>query len=106
MPTLLIYSYNDKLVNREIHHDALKKGLAHKSNVRILLEENKGHNPNYTADAAAYLGEYTADMTRKLKDKQLETEAQKKAFRESWDWDRMTVQDDKVWAEIFRTLDA
>ena len=106
VPTLLIYSYNDKLVNREIHHDALKKGLAHKSNVRILLEENKGHNPNYTADAAAYLGEYTADMTRRLKDKKLETEAQKKAFRESWDWDRMTVQDDKVWAEIFRTLDA
>ena len=106
VPVLLIYSYNDKLVNREIHHDVLKKGLADKNNIRILLEENKGHNPNYTADAAAYLGEYTAAMTRKLKDKQLETEEQKKTFREQWDWDRMTAQDDKVWAEIFRALDA
>lgn len=103
---LLIYSSNDKMCIREIHHEALKKGLAGKENIRILLEENKGHNPNYTAEAAAYLGEYTADMTKKLKDKALETEEQKKAFRESWDWDRMTKQDDKVWAEIFKTLDA
>jgi len=103
---LLIYSSNDKLVIREIHHGLLSRGLKDKKNVRILLEENKGHNPNYTADAVAYLGEYSADMTRKLKDKALETEVQKKAFRDSWDWDRMTKQDDKVWAEIFKTLDA
>lgn len=103
---LLIYSSNDKLCIREIHHELLKNGLKDRKNVRILLEENKGHNPNYTADAVAYLGEYSAAMTKKLKDKQLETEAQKKAFRDSWDWNRMTVQDEKVWAEIFKTLDA
>lgn len=103
---LLIYSSNDKMVIREIHHDALVKGLAGKGDVRILLEENKGHNPNYTSDAVAYLGKYTAAMTRGLKDKALETDAQKKAFREKWDWDRMTKQDEAVWAEIFKTLDA
>ena len=106
VPVLLIYSYNDKLVNREIHHDALKKGLQDKKNIRILLEENKGHNPNYTADAVAYLAEYTAGMTRLLKDKKLNTEAEKAAFRSQWDWNRMTQQDERVWAEIFRTLDA
>jgi pimeloyl-ACP methyl ester carboxylesterase len=103
---LLIYSSNDKLVIREIHHGILSKALAGKADTRILLEENKAHNPNYTADAVAYLAEYTADMTRKLKDKKLSTEAEKKAFREKWDWNRMTKQDEKVWAEIFRTLDA
>ena len=106
VPVLLIYSDNDKLVIREIHHGLLSKGLKDKKNVRILLEEGKGHNPNYTADAVAYLAEYSADMTRKLKDKALNTQAQKKAFRESWDWHRMTQQDEKVWAEIFKTLDA
>ena len=106
VPVLLIYSYNDKLVNREIHHDALKKGLQDKKNIRILLEENKGHNPNYTADAVAYLAEYTTEMTRLLKDKKLNTEAEKAAFRSKWDWNRMTQQDERVWAEIFRTLDA
>jgi len=103
---LLIYSANDKLVIREIHHGLLTKGLKDKKNVRILLEENKGHNPNYTADAVAYLAEYTADMTRRLKDKQLSTEEEKAACRAKWDWDRMTEQDEKVWAEIFKTLDA
>ena len=34
------------------------------------------------------------------------TEEQKKAFRDSWDWERMTKQDETVWAEIFKTLDA
>ena len=105
VPTLLIYSHNDKMVNREIHYGLLKEGLKDKTNVRILLEQNKGHNPNYTADAAAYLAEYMADMTRKLKDKKLNTEAEKAAFRNQWDWHRMTAQDETVWAEIFRTLD-
>lgn len=102
---LLIYSANDKMVIREIHHGALSKALADRKNVRILLEENKGHNPNYTKDAVAYLGEYSTEMTKKMKEKQLETEEQKKAFRDSWDWNRMTMQDEKVWAEIFKTLD-
>ena len=103
---LLIYSSNDKLVIREIHHGILTKALEGKADTRILLEENKGHNPNYTADAVAYLAQYTADMTRKLKDRKLSTDAEKKTFRDSWDWDRMTKQDEKVWAEIFRALDA
>ena len=104
IPVLLLYSADDKLVSRGIHHDTLKKDLAHKSNIRILLEENKGHNPNYTREAVRYLGEYAAALARK--NKQLRTESRKKAFRDSWDWDRMTIQDDNVWTEIFRTLDA
>lgn len=103
---LLVYSSNDKIVIREIHHKLLSEGLKDKQNIRILLEENKGHNPNYTADAVAYLGQYTTELTKKLKEKQLETPAQKEAFRAAWDWNRMTQQDAAVWAEIFRTLDA
>ena len=103
--TLLIYSSNDKLVSRKIHYEALKQGLAHKENVRILLVDNKGHNPNYTEEAVAYLGQYSAALNKGLKDRTLVTEDQKKAFRESWDWDAMTKQDETVWAEIFRTLD-
>lgn len=101
---LLVYSANDKMVNRGIHFDALKAGLSHKENVRFLLEEHKGHNPNYTADAVAYLGQYSADAAKKAKG--LTTEESKKAYRDSWDWHRMTAQDEKVWAEIFKTLDA
>ena len=101
---LLVYSANDKMVNPAVHFDALKAGLSHKENVRFLLEENKGHNPNYTADAVAYLGQYSADVGKKKKS--LTTDEAKKAYRDSWDWHRMTAQDETVWAEIFKTLDA
>lgn len=102
---LLIYSENDKLVSKSVHFDTLKAGLSHKDNVRFLLTANKGHNPNYTEDAVACLAQYSAAVGKKLKKKELETEAQKADFLVSFDWDRMTAQDEAVWAEIFRTLD-
>ena len=101
---LLIYSANDKMVSKSVHFDTLKAGLAHKENIRLLLVENKNHNPNYTEDAVRYLNKYT-NAVNKLQ-KKLKTDAEKKAFRDSWDWDRMTQQDEIVWAEIFATLDA
>ena len=100
---LLVYSADDKLVSKTAQFDTLKSGLSHKENIRFLLEENKGHNPNYTVDAVAYLGQYSADVAKKKKS--LTTEEAKKAYRDSWDWHRMTAQDEKVWAEIFKTLD-
>lgn len=102
---LLVYSANDKMVVKEVHHDLLKQGLAGKENICFLLVENKGHNPNYTEDAVAYLAEYSRAVAMNIKKKLLETDAQKKRFRDSWDWDRMTKQDETVWAEIFRTMD-
>ena len=101
---LLVYSANDPMVSRAVHFDTLKAGLSHKENVTFLLTENKGHNPNYTEDAVAYLGQYSADVGKRKKS--LTTKEAKKAYRESWDWDRMTTQDEAVWEEIFKTLDA
>lgn len=101
---LLVYSDNDKLVGKAAHFDVLKNALSHKDNVRFLLVSNKGHNPNYTEDAVKYLGEYSSAVARQ--GKKLKTKEQKKAFRNSWDWNRMTAQDESVWAEIFKTLDA
>ena len=100
---LLVYSENDKMVSKSVHFDALKAGLSHKENIRFLLEKNKGHNPNYTEDAVAYLGQYSADVAKKAKN--LTTEEARMVYRGSWNWDRMTDQDIMVWAEIFRTLD-
>lgn len=100
---LLVYSENDKMVSRAVHFDALKAGLSHRENIRFLLEKNKGHNPNYTEDAVAYLGQYSADVAKKAKN--LTTEEARMVYRGSWNWDRMTDQDIIVWAEIFRTLD-
>lgn len=100
---LLIYSDNDKMVNKEQNFDYLKSGLADRENTFILLEKGKDHNPNYTSDAVKYLGEYLALLNKNKK--QLKTPEQKKAFVESLDWNRMTAQDEKVWNKIFEVLD-
>ena len=102
---LLIYSDNDKAVNKKIHFDFLKEGLKDKENVKLILLSGKGHNPNYTDDAVAYLGEYITTRAKKNKNKELDTDEKKKAFVASFDWDRMTAQDEKVWAEIYKTLE-
>lgn len=102
---LLIYSANDPLVKKKVHYDTLKKELSHKENIRFLLLPNKAHNPNYTEDAVRYLGEYTAAVQKQTKKKLLQTDTQKKAFRDSFDWHRMTVQDEALWEEVFKTLD-
>ncbi len=101
---LLIYSENDKLCGKA-HYDTLKAGLGSKSNIRFLLEKNKGHNPNYTKEAAQYLGEYVKAKTALLKKKNL-TDEEKARFVASYDWDAMTAQDERVWAEIFSCLDS
>ena len=103
---LLIYSADDPLCRRTPHFDTLSAGLSHRENIRLLLVDGKAHNPNYTADAVKYLGKYTTKLAAMDKKKLLETEEQKNAFRASFDWHRMTEQDEAVWQEIFRTLDA
>ncbi len=102
---LLIYSDNDKLVRRDTHFAALEKGLANKDSITLMLVRNKGHNPNYTEDAVKYLAEYSALLQKKNRKKELETPEQKKQFVDSFDWWRMTEQDQKVWDGIFECLD-
>ena len=102
---LLIYSDNDQLCRKTPHFDMLSSGLSGKENIRLLLVEGKGHNPNYTHDAVKHLAEYAAEVAKRDKKKLLETDEQKAAFRASFDWQRITEQDDAVWQEIFRTLE-
>ncbi len=99
---LLIYSDNDHLVNKNIHYDALYNALNGKENVELMLVSDKGHNPNYTSDAVVCLGELAARTKKEAK--KLKTADEKEAFKNSFDWERMTKQDDAVWAKIFEFL--
>lgn len=99
---LLVYSDNDKMVNKEMNFDYLVSSLKDRKNTSFILESNKDHNPNYTADAVRYLSEYLSALNAQKK--KLKTPEQKKAFVEGFDWDRMTRQDDAVWQKIFDHL--
>jgi pimeloyl-ACP methyl ester carboxylesterase len=103
--TLLVYSADDPLVKKKYHFDVLKKALDGKDNIRFLLVDKKGHNPNYTEDAVRMLDECQAKLRERLKEGTLSTKEQKEEFKKSFDWDGMTKQDEKVWKEIFDVLD-
>ncbi len=102
---LLVYSDNDNLCKKEAHFDELKSKLSDKNNITFLLEKNKGHNPNFTEQAVKYKDEFFATLTKKMKKKELEMKEQKEKFKKSFDWHKMTEQDEKVWKEIFKVLD-
>ena len=101
---LLIYSEDDQLCRRA-HYDMLKKELAEKENVSFLFVSGKGHNPNYTADAVKLLGEFGKARTKFAKKKNA-TKEEKADFVASFDWEKITAQDEDVWSEIFAHLDA
>jgi len=104
VPALLIYSDNDKMCKR-CHFDMLSDALKECEGVELKLLHGKGHNPNYTTDAVKYLGEYFKTKKKLAKKKKLDTDEEKAAFISSFDWDKMTEQDEGVWAEILAFLD-
>ena len=100
---LLIYSDNDPICKRH-HYDILSDALGNKENVRLVLTEGKGHNPNYTSDAVGLLGEFVAARTRLAKKKNVSA-AEKAEFVRSFDWDKMTEQDMEIFDIILSHLE-
>ena len=102
--TLIIHSNDDKVVKCSHHFKRLRKAAKKNQNVYFLLVKGKGHNPNYTFDAVKYKDAFFKELTKKKKLGLLNTEEQKAAFRNSYDWRRMTEQDEHVWDVIFEML--
>ena len=100
---LLIYSDNDKMVEKQSNFDLLKSALKDRPDTEFVLESGKDHNPNYTPDAVKYLAQYLSALAKQKK--QLKTPEQKKKFVDSFDWMKMTEQDESVWNRIFCHLD-
>ena len=102
---LIIHSADDKDVKCECHFEVLKSALGDRENLEFWLVNGKAHNPNYTEDAVKYKDEFFATLTKKLKNKELETPQQKQEFVDSYDWWRMTAQDMDVWNKIFEFIE-
>ncbi len=100
---LLIHSRDDGMVDIRCGL-ALVRARVDNPNVRYLEVDGKKHNPNYTADAVAYLNETFGEYGRLIRDKVLKTPEEKRAFLAGRDFRRMTEQDEDVWREIFAVL--
>jgi pimeloyl-ACP methyl ester carboxylesterase len=104
---LVIHSLDDHVVKAKHHFLWLKKRLTAKAeNVTFLTLTGKKHNPNYTEDALTYKDAFFAELVAKTKRGELATSEQKKAFRESFDWYRMTEQDETVWQTVLEFLES
>ncbi len=102
---LIIHSSDDAVVAAKHHFELLRNALADRPNTCFVLLAGKAHNPNYTEDAVRYKDAFFAEYKTAMKKKQLVTAEQKEAFKNKYDWNRMTAQDDAVWQMIFETLD-
>ena len=100
----LIYSEDDKLCPK-IHFDILKEKLEGRENTRFLLVPRRGHNPNYTEEAIVAFKKYISEKALLVKSGRLSSDEEKKAFVASFDWHKITDQDELVWKEIFDFLD-
>ena len=100
---LLIYSSDDQMC-KKVHYDILKEKLSNNENISFLLEDNKSHNPNYSKEAVKLLNEFSKERAKLLKNKKI-TKEDKERFVASFDWDKMTIQDENVWDKIFKHLE-
>ncbi len=98
---LLIYSDNDRLVHKSVHYDPLQAALGGKEGIELVLEPGKGHNPNYTREAVDCLAILGKGMKKAVK---LKTPEEKETFKNSFDWEKMTAQDEVVWQKVLDFL--
>ncbi len=101
---LIIHSKDDPVCAIECGLDYVRSRVDN-PNVSYLEVEGKFHNPNYTADAVAYMQQTFGEYQSLLKAKKLRTLEEKKAFMNLRDFRRMTEQDPEVWSAIFRNME-
>ena len=102
---LVIHSEDDPIVSFKKNFEFLKSELEGRGNIEFWALRGKAHNPNFTEDALKYKDAFFADRQKKKKNGELKTNEEKKAFVQSYDWWRMTEQDDAVWNKIFSFLE-
>ncbi len=102
---LIIHSEDDKTVSCKKNASALKQALLGRENTRFIILTDRDHNPNYTPDAVKYKGEFFVKLTEFLKSEDYKNLEKRESFKGSFDFERMTKQDDALWQEIFAFLD-
>jgi len=102
---LVIHSDDDQTVSCAANFDLLRAELSEHQNILFHKVTRKGHNPNYTEDALRYKDAFFKTYTKVQKKQESMTDEDKRAFRNAFDWNRMTAQDPEIWNLIFAFLD-
>lgn len=100
---LIIHSKDDPIVPFETNTKVLMNNINNK-NVKFLIVDNKGHNPNYKKEASKYMNETFATYNKLIKEKKLSSFEDKKRYMEEKDLFKMTEQDEEIWEEIINNM--
>ncbi len=101
---LIIHSEDDMTVSAKANFMRLRRELANRKNTEFLLLKDRDHNPTYTKAAVDYKKEFFKALEKQRKSGALKTDEEKAAFSASFDWHKMTEQDDEVWNVIYDFL--
>ncbi len=102
-PALIIHSEDDNSVSYQRHFVKLKSVLGEKDNITFLGLKGKCHNPTYTDEAIKRKNAFFKVYSKRIKRKNLDMNAHK-AFLDSYDWNKITEQDDEIWRMMFDFL--
>ena len=99
-PVLIIHSEDDDSVSYKRHFAKLKEALGRKDNIVFLSLRGKCHNPTYTDEAIKEKKTFFKAYSKRIKHKNIDMDAHK-AFLNSYDWNKITEQDEKIWKIIY-----
>lgn len=102
---LICHSSDDHMVNYKKNFVKLRKALKSRRNTIFLSVPHADHNPNYTKEAIKAKQEFYAKMQQALDEGKLNTKEECEAFKKSFDWYKITEQNEFVWDKIFSFLD-
>ena len=103
-PVLIIHSTDDATVSYKHNFLRLSAALKGRDNVSLLTVSGSGHNPTYTVEAFYYKEAFFKDLKKKRRKGQLKNEAQRSTFASSYDWHKITEQNEQVWSVVFKFL--
>lgn len=102
---LIIHSRDDKTCLFDNHFGKLEEALKDGERVEFLALDGKEHHPHYSLEAVKQRKEYNAALKKRRKKKELTERSELEAFARSYDWYKMTEQDEDVWNRIFNFLE-
>ena len=102
---LIIHSRDDSTCLFDNHFVKLKEALGDAKHVEFLALDGKKHHPHYTTNAVNMRSKYNSALKKKRKKKELVERRELESFAASYDWWKMTEQDEDVWQRIFEFLE-
>ena len=99
-----IQSTDDEMVKYDLCYRPLEKALKNRDNTVLVTLENHGHEPQLSEEAAHAVEAMSKQLKKLNSRNKLNTEAERENFRKSYDWDRLSEQDERTWNMVFDFL--